>query len=188
MARGGVVDEAALHDALVSGKAAAAGLDVFDTEPKTESPLFSLPNIVVAHLRSVHPRGPGQGRRHHRRAGQPGAGRRLRAVRRQHRRRRGGGHHEAVPPSRRAARSDVRVVRRRPAEHRLGAFRGRDRRCYDNRLATLSAIKGPLSVGATEPVSFVNANPLLAERGVTVTPVADSTSRDFVNKPDHRRW
>jgi len=46
-ARGGLIDEAALHDALKSGHVAGAALDVFTTEPATESPLFHLPNVVV---------------------------------------------------------------------------------------------------------------------------------------------
>ncbi|MGY1711062.1 phosphoglycerate dehydrogenase [Geodermatophilus sp. SYSU D00758] len=46
-ARGGLVDEAALADALRSGQVGAAGLDVYATEPCTDSPLFGLPNTVV---------------------------------------------------------------------------------------------------------------------------------------------
>ncbi|HEX3348875.1 MAG TPA: phosphoglycerate dehydrogenase [Acetobacteraceae bacterium] len=45
-ARGGLVDEAALADALVSGHVAGAALDVFEMEPATASPLFGLENVV----------------------------------------------------------------------------------------------------------------------------------------------
>ncbi|GGI73232.1 D-3-phosphoglycerate dehydrogenase [Saccharopolyspora subtropica] len=46
-ARGGLIDEDALVDALRSGHIGGAGIDVFKTEPTTSSPLFELPNVVV---------------------------------------------------------------------------------------------------------------------------------------------
>ena len=50
-ARGGLVDEGALHAALKEGRVAGAGLDVFAKEPCTDSPLFELDNVVaVPHL------------------------------------------------------------------------------------------------------------------------------------------
>ncbi|MBM7366437.1 phosphoglycerate dehydrogenase [Gordonia hydrophobica] len=46
-ARGGLIDEQALADAITSGKVRGAGLDVFDSEPCTDSPLFELDQVVV---------------------------------------------------------------------------------------------------------------------------------------------
>jgi D-3-phosphoglycerate dehydrogenase len=48
-ARGGIVEEKALHQALVSGKLAGAGLDVFEQEPPPMGhSLFALPNVIMA--------------------------------------------------------------------------------------------------------------------------------------------
>ena len=46
-ARGGIVDEAALARAIGEGRVAGAGVDVFVTEPTTESPLFEHESVVV---------------------------------------------------------------------------------------------------------------------------------------------
>ena len=47
VARGGLIDEDALHRALTTGTIAGAGLDVFVTEPPLDSPLLKLENVVV---------------------------------------------------------------------------------------------------------------------------------------------
>lgn len=46
-ARGGIVDEAALYQALKAGKPAVAACDVFEQEPPGENPLFTLPNFIA---------------------------------------------------------------------------------------------------------------------------------------------
>ncbi|HUW87482.1 MAG TPA: phosphoglycerate dehydrogenase [Candidatus Paceibacterota bacterium] len=46
-ARGGVLDENALYDAINEGRVGGAGLDVFSTEPCTDSPLFTLDRVVA---------------------------------------------------------------------------------------------------------------------------------------------
>ena len=46
-ARGGIVNEAALYEALSTGRLAAAAADVFETEPPGENPLLTLPNFIA---------------------------------------------------------------------------------------------------------------------------------------------
>jgi D-3-phosphoglycerate dehydrogenase len=47
VARGGIINEQDLYEALVQNKIAGAAIDVFETEPQTDSPLFQLPQVVA---------------------------------------------------------------------------------------------------------------------------------------------
>ena len=87
-ARGGIIVEDDLVAAIESGQIQGAGLDVFATEPCTESPLFELDvGGRRPAPRREHRRGAGQGRRHDRRAGPARARRPVRALRGERRRR-----------------------------------------------------------------------------------------------------
>ena len=53
-ARGGLVDEAAIAEAIKSGKIRGVGFDVFETEPAIESPLFSFKNVILTSHIGAH--------------------------------------------------------------------------------------------------------------------------------------
>ena len=72
VARGGIIDEVALADAVRAGKVAGAAIDVFDNEPTTDSPLIGVPGIVVTPHLGASTRGARPGRRTDRRAGSAG--------------------------------------------------------------------------------------------------------------------
>ncbi|MFP3381674.1 NAD(P)-dependent oxidoreductase, partial [Bacillus sp. SIMBA_069] len=46
-ARGGIIDEKALFEAITSGKVAGAALDVYEVEPPVDNPLVGLPQVVT---------------------------------------------------------------------------------------------------------------------------------------------
>jgi D-3-phosphoglycerate dehydrogenase len=183
VARGGIVDEAALAEALESGAVGGAGLDVFDAEPCTESPLFAFPSVVVTpHLgASTHE---AQDRAGVTIAEQvalalngnfvpfavnidaaevPGTMEPFVALAEQLGSLMSGLGREAIG-------SEVELS----LEGEIGG--------YDNRLVSLAAAKGLASQLVDGPVSFVNARGLLEELGITLNVVATAHSHDFVNR------
>lgn len=182
VARGGVVDEDALYDALVNGRAGGAGLDVFASEPMIDSPLFTHPHVVVTpHLgASTHEA--------QEKAGVTIAEQVLLALT-----------GDFVPFAVNIDAAEVSETMRPylSLAEQLGAtfasmcgglpkeievvFEG-EIGGYDNRLATLAATKGMLSVISDEPVSYVNALSLAAERGIEIRSVSSPSPNDYVNR------
>jgi D-3-phosphoglycerate dehydrogenase len=179
-ARGGIVDETALYDALKTGAIAAAGLDVFAKEPCTDSPLFELENVVATpHLGASTDEA------------QEKAGI---AVARSVRLALSG---ELVPDAVNVQggviAEDVRPGI--PLTEKLGRIftgvagevaqqldvevRGEITE-YDVKVLELAALKGVFSDIVEDQVSYVNAPLLAAERGTAVRLVTDAES------PDHR--
>lgn len=180
-ARGGIVDEEALYDALVSGQVAGAALDVFDEEPTTKSALFELDSVVVTpHLGASTVEAQDK-------AGQTIAEQVILALR-----------GDFVPYAVNVAAGEASETVRRflPLGERLGrlftalaggvvetlevSYEGQVAD-YDCRILTLSVLKGVFSPVVEEPVSFVNAPQLAEERGVAVRETKSSSARDFVN-------
>ena len=186
VARGGIVDEAALADAIRSGHVGGAALDVFAKEPTTESPLFGLPEVVVTpHLgASTHEAQD--------KAGDTIADMVQLAL---------AGEFVPFAVNVSAAEASETVRPFLPMAERLGQLFGSlssgaaegapagpleveyqgQLADYDTRILTLSLLKGYFSQTIDEPVSYVNAPQIAADRGLEVRETSTSTSRDYVN-------
>lgn len=180
-ARGGIIDELALSEAIAAGKVAGAALDVFTEEPTTNSPLFGLDSVIVTpHLGASTAEAQDK-------AGQTIAEQVILAL-----------CGEFVPYAVNVAASEAAETVRPylPLAERLGrlftalagglvesleiSYEGQIAD-YDCRVLTLAALKGIFSPIVDEPVSFVNAPQLATERGLVVRDVKSSTSVDWVN-------
>jgi D-3-phosphoglycerate dehydrogenase len=183
VARGGIVDETALYNALKEGAIAGAALDVFAEEPTTDSPLFSLPNVVVTpHLGASTAEAQD-------RAGVTAAEQVAIALR------------GAVPMH--AINAPVPVgegaefvaqfsglcevlgsllyqLTDRPGNVLKIEYRG-EIADYDTRLLDVSAQKGLLAPMVFEPLNFVNTPALARDRGLKVETSRVSESADYTS-------
>jgi D-3-phosphoglycerate dehydrogenase len=181
VARGGIVDEVALAEALVEGRIGGAALDVFTSEPTTESPLFGLPNVVVTpHLGAST-------REAQDKAGDTIAEMVQLAL---------AGEFVPFAVNVSAAEASETVRPYLPMAERLGrlfaslaggvpssvevSYEGQ-LADYDTRILTLSVLKGLFGGVSDEPVTFVNAPRLAKEHGVEVRETSSATSVDYVN-------
>jgi D-3-phosphoglycerate dehydrogenase len=204
-ARGELVDEAALLEALRSGKVAAAALDVFATEPYS-GPLLAEPNVVATpHLAASTDEAQD-------RAGLIVAEQVAAALE-------GGLVTNAVNIPAVGA-EDLEVLGPFiPLAAKLGRLaldlaRGETDRIaleyhgelaeYDTRLLTVAALNGAFQGRSDQPVNYVNAPLVAAERGIEVVEEKRRASRDFTNLiavtaggarvagttigTDHRHW
>jgi D-3-phosphoglycerate dehydrogenase len=183
VARGGIVDEGALYNALKEGTIAGAALDVFKEEPTTDSVLFALPNVVVTpHLGASTVEAQD-------RAGVTAAEQVATALRGQ------------VPMNAINAPVPVgagaefvaqfsglcetmgRVLHQltdRPGSSLKIEYRG-EVAAHDTRLLDVSAVKGLLARMVHEPLNFVNTPALARERGLRFETARISESADYTS-------
>ena len=179
-ARGGVLDEAALYEALKEGRVAGAGLDVFATEPCTDSPLFELDNVVATpHLGASTDEA-------QERAGIAVAVSVRKALSGElvpdAVNVKGGAIDQAVRPALPLVEKLAQVATALAGE-RIASIdvevRG-EISVHDVSVLATSALKGALIAMGAEDVTYVNAPNLATERGLTSVVTTDADS------PDHR--
>jgi D-3-phosphoglycerate dehydrogenase / 2-oxoglutarate reductase len=180
-ARGGIVDEHALALALKDGRVAGAALDVYATEPCTDSPLFGFDNVVATpHLgASTQEAQEKAGTQVARSVKLALAGEFVPdAVNVQ-----GGPVDEDVRPGLPLAEKLGRIFTAlaRGVAARLDVEARGEIAARDVRVLQLAALKGVFSDVVEDPVSYVNAPLLAADRGVQVGLVTHEESPDWRN-------
>ena len=175
-ARGGVLDEAALYDAITEGRVAGAGLDVYVTEPCTDSPLFQLDQVVATpHLGASTDEA-------QERAGIAVAVSVRKALAGElvpdAVNVKGGAIHDEIRPSlplvEKMAQLATAIAGETPVSIEI-TVKG-DISGHDSSVLAISALKGVLLASGCEDVTYVNAPGLASDRGVTsnVTTTPDS--------------
>ena len=181
VARGGIVDEDALAEAISGGVIAGAALDVFSKEPMTESALFGLDSVVVTpHLGAST-------REAQDKAGDTIADMVQLAL---------AGEFVPFAVNINAAEANETLRPFLPLAERLGRLFASlvggspqtleicaegELAGYDTRILTLAALKGFFGAHSDEPVTYVNAPQLAKDSGVDVREVNCTTSADYVN-------
>jgi len=181
VARGGIVDEEALAEAISNGVIAGAALDVFSKEPMTESPLFALDSVVITpHLGAST-------REAQDKAGDTIADMVQLAL---------AGEFVPFAVNINAAEANETLRPFLPLAERLGRLFASliggspktleicaegELAGYDTRILTLAALKGFFGAYSDEPVTYVNAPQHAKDSGVEVREVNCTTSADYVN-------
>jgi len=178
-ARGGVLDEAALYDAIVEGRVAGAGLDVYVTEPCTDSPLFQLDQVVATpHLGASTDEA-------QERAGIAVAVSVRKALAGElvpdAVNVKGGAIHDEIRPSlplvEKMAQLATAIAGETPVSIEI-SVKG-DISGHDSSILAISALKGALVASGCEDVTYVNAPGLATERGLTSTVTTTPDSPEY---------
>ena len=178
-ARGGVLDETALYNAIKEGRVAGAGLDVYATEPCTDSPLFELDQVVATpHLGASTDEA-------QERAGiavavsvRKALGGELvpDAVNVK-----GGAIHDEIRPSlplvEKMAQIGTALAGELPVSMEITVMG--DISGHDSSVLAISALKGALLAAGSEDVTYVNAPGLAADRGVTSSVTTTPESHEY---------